>query len=93
MNLWFRYIFLVCVKNTNSFFTSVEVFRRSGIPKGIRTPVTAVKGRCPRPLDDRDTKTIKHAFQPVFVIRHLQEYIQLQLSFYLSFNSDKNTIK
>ncbi len=28
----------------------------SGIPKGIRTPVTAVKGRCPRPLDDRDTK-------------------------------------
>ncbi|MDQ5920175.1 MAG: hypothetical protein QG673_231, partial [Pseudomonadota bacterium] len=23
-------------------------------PKGIRTPVTAVKGRCPRPLDDRD---------------------------------------
>ncbi len=29
----------------------------SGIPKGIRTPVTAVKGRCPRPLDDRDTKT------------------------------------
>jgi hypothetical protein len=30
----------------------------SGIPKGIRTPVTAVKGRCPRPLDDRDTNTI-----------------------------------
>ena len=28
---------------------------KSGIPKGIRTPVTAVKGRCPRPLDDRDT--------------------------------------
>ena len=65
----------------------------SGIPKGIRTPVTAVKGRCPRPLDDRDTKTIKQAFQLVFVIRYLQEYIQLQLSFYLSFNSDKNTIK
>ncbi len=21
-------------------------------PKGIRTPVVAVKGRCPRPLDD-----------------------------------------
>ncbi len=28
----------------------------SGVPKGIRTPVTAVKGRCPRPLDDGDTK-------------------------------------
>src|SRR5271154_4666910 len=25
-----------------------------GVPKGIRTPVTAVKGRCPRPLDDGD---------------------------------------
>ena len=28
----------------------------SGVPKGIRTPVTAVKGRCPRPLDDGDTE-------------------------------------
>ena len=27
---------------------------KNGIPKGIRTPVTAVKGRCPRPLDDGD---------------------------------------
>ena len=26
-----------------------------GVPTGIRTPVTAVKGRCPRPLDDRDS--------------------------------------
>ena len=25
-----------------------------GVPMGIRTPVTAVKGRCPRPLDDGD---------------------------------------
>ena len=23
-----------------------------GTPKGIRTPAAAVKGRCPRPLDD-----------------------------------------
>ena len=30
-------------------------YSRNGIPKGIRTPVTAVKGRCPRPLDDGDT--------------------------------------
>ena len=28
-----------------------------GVPKGIRTPVTAVKGRCPRPLDDGDMIT------------------------------------
>src|SRR5690625_4828926 len=27
----------------------------NGVPKGIRTPVTAVKGRCPWPLDDGDT--------------------------------------
>ena len=29
-------------------------FISTGVPKGIRTPVTAVKGRCPRPLDDGD---------------------------------------
>src|SRR5262244_3108564 len=29
-----------------------------GVPMGIRTPVTAVKGRCPRPLDDGDLKTV-----------------------------------
>ena len=34
-------------------------YSRNGIPKGIRTPVTAVKGRCPRPLDDGDTRTSK----------------------------------
>ena len=28
----------------------------SGDPNGIRTRVTAVKGRCPRPLDDRVRK-------------------------------------
>ena len=27
---------------------------RFGVPTGIRTPVIAVKGRCPRPLDDGD---------------------------------------
>ena len=26
----------------------------SGVPRGSRTPVIAVKGRCPRPLDDGD---------------------------------------
>ena len=33
----------------------------NGVPKGVRTPVAAVKGQCPRPLDDGDTKlTIRH---------------------------------
>ena len=27
----------------------------SGVPTGIRTLVTAVKGRCPWPLDDGDS--------------------------------------
>ena len=27
---------------------------QNGVPKGIRTPVAAVKGQCPRPLDDGD---------------------------------------
>ena len=27
---------------------------KSGVPTGIRTPVLAVKGRYPRPLDDGD---------------------------------------
>jgi hypothetical protein len=27
-----------------------------GVPDGIRTRVTAVKGRCPRPLDDGDLR-------------------------------------
>ena len=30
------------------------LFFMDGVPKGIRTPVAAVKGRCPRPLDDGD---------------------------------------
>ena len=39
-----------------AYSKKLNFIRISGIPKGIRTPVTAVKGRCPRPLDDRDTK-------------------------------------
>ena len=35
-------------------YTALKIV--DGVPKGIRTPVTAVKGRCPRPLDDGDTK-------------------------------------
>ena len=35
--------------------TSMDHFSvRSGVPRGVRTPVAAVRGRCPRPLDDGD---------------------------------------
>ena len=37
-------------------------YQSNGIPKGIRTPVTAVKGRCPRPLDDGDISINERAF-------------------------------
>ena len=36
------------------FYEFVKYSLEFGVPTGIRTPVTAVKGRCPRPLDDRD---------------------------------------
>ncbi len=39
-------------------------YSRSGIPKGSRTPVTAVKGRCPRPLDDGDPETFSALLTP-----------------------------
>jgi hypothetical protein len=32
---------------------------KTGVPKGIRTPVAAVKGRCPRPLDDGDCRNLE----------------------------------
>ena len=33
-------------------------YYKIGVPKGIRTPVTAVKGQCPRPLDDGDLELV-----------------------------------
>ena len=33
-----------------------SIFNLIGVPNGIRTRVAAVKGRCPRPLDERDIR-------------------------------------
>ena len=38
------------------FSVKPHLKKQIGVPKGIWTPVTAVKGRCPRPLDDGDTE-------------------------------------
>ncbi len=35
----------------NASLCSITLY---GVPKGVRTPVTGVKGQCPRPLDDGD---------------------------------------
>ena len=38
---------------------SVQPVSFFGVPTGIRTPVAAVKGRCPRPLDEGDALTVR----------------------------------
>jgi hypothetical protein len=38
-----------------------------GDPNGIRTRVTAVKGRCPRPLDDRVRKSAQYPEPPLWL--------------------------
>lgn len=50
------------------FLHSVKSVWQVGTPTGIRTPVAAVKGQCPRPLDDgrvTESRTITKA--PVIV--------------------------
>ena len=42
----------------------------TGVPKGIRTPVTAVKGQCPRPLDDGDSHVLLRCF---VLLKRLQQ--------------------
>ena len=37
--------------------------QEDGVPSGIRTRVAAVKGRCPRPLDDGDEAQRAAAFR------------------------------
>jgi hypothetical protein len=41
----------ICKQRKSAVF-GVDSVYRSGAPYGIRTRVTAVKGRCPRPLDE-----------------------------------------
>ncbi len=36
----------------------IDNSRKNGVPYGIRTRVAAVKGRCPRPLDERDALSL-----------------------------------
>jgi hypothetical protein len=45
--------------------------RKTGVPKGIRTPVIAVRGQCPRPLDDGDLYTLRICFLGFVAFVHL----------------------
>jgi hypothetical protein len=53
---------------------SRKMLRRFGVPYGSRTRVAAVKGRCPRPLDERDAYCEKSflAASRVTYRRHLR---------------------
>ena len=46
----------------------------AGVPNRIRTGVTAVKGQCPRPLDDGDS----HVLLQCFYYKKTHQQIQLQ---------------
>lgn len=48
------YLDLIRARSLNGYKTP-----KNGVPKGIRTPVAAVKGQCPRPLDDGDLLTVR----------------------------------
>jgi hypothetical protein len=49
--------------NKNRSILAVLPMKRRGDPNGIRTRVTAVKGRCPRPLDDRVTEAAQYSIR------------------------------
>ena len=51
-----------------------------GVPTGIRTPVAAVKGRRPRPLDDGDLDKNKMIVAP-----HAANYRDMSYSTYLTY--------
>ncbi len=42
----------------NIFVFPEKIISKNGVPYGIRTRVAAVKGRCPRPLDERDIEAM-----------------------------------
>ena len=44
------------IKPGFEFADAIAFAKKKSDPNGIRTRVTAVKGRCPRPLDDRVRK-------------------------------------
>ena len=56
-----------------------ELVPHDGVPEGVRTPVTAVKGRCPRPLDERDTCISSREAR---ILRSRTDAVKLTVVFY-----------
>ena len=58
-----------------------------GVPKGSRTPVNDVRGRCPRPLDDGNTRTFLLSVRTICVGSQsrlfVKEVIQPQVPLWL----------
>ena len=50
----------------------------AGVPRGTRTPVFGVRGRCPGPLDDGDTQPFLIAECPAIKTISNQNYAFLQ---------------
>ncbi len=46
-------------KASAQFRICLKCLKAFGVPDGIRTRVTAVKGRCPGPLDDGDASQVE----------------------------------
>jgi hypothetical protein len=57
-----------------------QISQKNGVPKGIRTPVTAVKGRCPRPLDDGDYRGGARRDRTADLLHAMQALSQLSYS-------------
>ena len=47
-------LFFIKIASRSVHFAGLTAHPDIGVPNEIRTRVTAVKGRCPRPLDDGD---------------------------------------
>ena len=61
------------------------------VPKGIRTPVAAVKGQCPRPLDDGDLTVLKYYTEifnkKIILIKHIKINVNNNISiFFVGFS-------
>ena len=56
------YAFLCGLQIKTAYIAVSRLYSKAGVPNRIRTGVTAVKGQCPRPLDDGDSHVLLQCF-------------------------------